>query len=66
MLGRIGAKFWGQNFRTFKILLNDTMPDHSIDEVSFRLQWTTKEEIFKNTDSINLHIPLTQKPKIDY
>ncbi len=63
-VGRIGARVLRRLkvFGTPEILLNDIMPDHSIDG-SFKVKWTTKEEIFKNADLISLHIPLTPKTK---
>ena len=49
-------------FGTPKILVNDVMPDHTIDGY-LKVHWTTKNEIYKNADLISLHLPLNTKTK---
>ncbi len=63
-VGRIGSRVLRRLkvFGTPKILLNDIMPDHSIDGV-MKVEWTTKKEIYKKADLISLHTPLTRQTK---
>ena len=59
-VGRIGARVLRlmKGFGTSKILVNDIMPDRELD-TEFKLEWTSKENIYKEADIISLHIPLT-------
>ena len=63
-LGRIGTSVLHhlRGFGTPKLLLNDTMPNHEIDR-QFKVEWVTKEEIYKQADVITLHLPLTKQTK---
>ena len=59
-VGRIGTRVLRliKGFGTSKILVNDIMPDRELD-TEFKLEWTSKENIYKEADIISLHIPLT-------
>ena len=59
-VGRIGTRVLRlmKGFGTSKILVNDIMPDRELDS-EFKLEWTSKENIYKEADIISLHIPLT-------
>ena len=63
-VGRIGSRVLRRlkPFGTPKILVNDVMPDHTIDGY-LKVHWTTKNEIYKNADLISLHLPLNTKTK---
>ena len=63
-LGRIGNRVLRlmKGFGTSKILVNDIMPDLKLDK-EFKLEWKSKEEIYKEADIISLHIPLTSLTK---
>jgi D-3-phosphoglycerate dehydrogenase / 2-oxoglutarate reductase len=60
--GRIGGKVLRRtkSFGTPKILVNDINVDHNLGR-EFKLDWVTKEEIYKNADIVSLHLPLTKK-----
>ena len=59
-VGRIGTRVLRlmKGFGTSKILVNDIKPDRELDS-EFKLEWTSKENIYKEADIISLHIPLT-------
>jgi len=59
-VGRIGTRVLRlmKGFGTSKILVNDIMPNRELDS-EFKLEWTSKENIYKEADIISLHIPLT-------
>lgn len=59
--GRIGARIIRRvkAFGTPTILANDLSPDNSIDG-DVKINWVSKEEIYKNADLITLHLPLTK------
>jgi len=63
-VGRIGKGVLGhlQGFGSPKIMVNDVSIK---DEVSdkFDVEWSSKEEIYKQCDIISLHLPLTGKTK---
>jgi len=63
-VGRIGTHLLRciKGFDTLQILVNDIMPD---DELSreFKLEWVTKEQLYKEADIISLHLPLTHLTK---
>ena len=62
--GRIGSRVLRrtQAFGTPTLLVNDLMPDHELDK-TMRINWSTKNEIFVNSDLITLHLPLTKLTK---
>lgn len=66
-VGRIGARVLRRmkGFGTPRILVNDIMPDHELNRElkEFKLEWVTKEQIYKEADIISLHVPLTQLTK---
>lgn len=63
-VGRIGTRVLRRTkaFGTPKILVNDTMPDYELNR-EFKLDWVTKEQIYKEADIISLHLPLTHLTK---
>jgi len=63
-LGRIGTRVLNRlrSFGTPKLLLNDILPNSEIDR-QFKVEWVTKEEIYKQADVITFHIPLTKQTK---
>jgi D-3-phosphoglycerate dehydrogenase / 2-oxoglutarate reductase len=62
--GRIGTCVLKRlkGFGTSKILVNDIVPNHELDG-ELKLEWTSKEKIYKEADIISLHIPLTHLTK---
>jgi D-3-phosphoglycerate dehydrogenase len=63
-VGRIGERVLNRlsAFGTPRLLLNDTLPRSEIDR-KFKVEWVTKEEIYKQADVISFHLPLTTKTK---
>ncbi len=63
-MGRIGASVLKRlkGFGTSKILVNDIVPNLELDS-EFKLEWTSKEKIYKEGDIISLHLPLTHLTK---
>ena len=63
-LGRIGAGVLQhlQGFGSPKILVNDTVPNHSLDQ-RFNIEWTDKEAIYLRSDIVTIHTPLTAQTK---
>ena len=63
-LGRIGTRVLNRlrSFGTPKLLLNDILPNSEIDR-QFKVEWVTKEEIYKKADVITFHLPLTKQTK---
>jgi len=63
-LGRIGTRVLNRlrSFGTPRLLLNDTMPNSDIDR-QFKVEWVTKDEIYKQADVISFHVPLTGQTK---
>jgi len=62
-VGRIGSQLI-QNLSGFgckKILLNDLNPSSDIDRQHKNIYWTSKEAIYRESDVITLHVPLTKK-----
>ena len=61
-LGRIGRRVLNHlnGFKCREILLNDLIHDHQITS-SNTIRWVNKEEIYRNSDLISLHIPLNKK-----
>jgi D-3-phosphoglycerate dehydrogenase / 2-oxoglutarate reductase len=60
-LGRIGTGVLKMlnGFGTSNILVNDIERNHEL-ESKFKLDWTSKEKIYKEADIITLHVPLTK------
>ena len=63
-VGRIGTGVLKRlkGFGTSKILVNDIEPNQKLDNV-YKIEWTSKEKIYKEADVISLHLPLTQLTK---
>jgi D-3-phosphoglycerate dehydrogenase len=63
-VGRIGAGVLKMlnGFETSTILVNDIEQNHELDS-KFNLNWTSKEKIYKDSDIISLHLPLTHLTK---
>jgi len=61
-VGRIGGRVLRrlQPFGTPRVLVNDILPRDNI-VPDLKLEWVGKEEIYKNSDLISLHLPLTNK-----
>lgn len=63
-VGRIGSRVLRRmtGFGTPRVLVNDLQPNYKqIPE--FKLEWVTKEEIYREADVITLHLPLTHLTK---
>ncbi len=63
-LGRIGTRVLNRlrAFGTPRLLVNDISPNAELDR-KFKLEWVDKETIYKESDIISLHIPLTKSTK---
>jgi D-3-phosphoglycerate dehydrogenase len=63
-VGRIGARVLRrtQGFGTPRLLVNDVLPNLDLNR-EFKLEWVSKELIFKQADLISLHVPLTLRTK---
>ena len=63
-VGRIGTGVLKRlkGFGTKQILVNDIETNRELDG-KYKLEWTSKEKIYKEADIISLHIPLTQLTK---
>ena len=63
-LGRIGSRVLNRLavFGTPRLLLNDISADPELDR-KFKLEWVDKETIYKESDVISLHVPLTATTK---
>ncbi len=63
-VGRIGAGVLRRTkaFGTPRILVNDLMPNYELSR-EFKMEWVTKEQIYKEADIISVHLPLTHLTK---
>lgn len=63
-LGRIGSRVLNRlrSFGTPRLLLNDILPNSELDR-QFKVEWVTKETIYREADVISLHVPLTVHTK---
>jgi D-3-phosphoglycerate dehydrogenase len=63
-VGRIGTRVLRRTrgFGTPNIMVNDIMPNYQLNR-EFKLEWVTKEHIYKEADIISLHVPLTKITK---
>ncbi len=59
-MGRIGTKVLNhlKGFGSPKILVNDIYPNSQLGQ-EFNIKWADKEQIYKESDIISLHTPLT-------
>ena len=64
-VGRIGSRVIRrtQPFGTPKFLVNDINPSKRSDLIDFKLDWVSKEKIYKEADIISIHTPLTSETK---
>jgi D-3-phosphoglycerate dehydrogenase len=63
-MGRIGLGVMSrlQGFGCKKILVHDIKPNHAL-ENAFDFEWTDLDRIYKESDVISLHVPLTKLTK---
>ena len=63
-LGRIGSRVLNRLavFGTPRLLVNDISPSVELSK-KFKLEWVDKETIYKESDIISLHVPLTHATK---
>jgi len=63
-LGRIGKRVLNRlsAFGTPRLLVNDIAPDPELDR-KFKLQWVDKDTIYKESDVVTIHVPLTSVTK---
>ncbi len=63
-LGRIGVRVLNRlsAFGTPRLLVNDIMPNKELNH-KFKLEWVDKETIYKESDLISLHVPLSRLTK---
>ena len=63
-LGRIGSRVLNRLsvFGTPRLLINDLSPNPDLDR-KFKLEWVDKETIYRESDVISLHVPLTRSTK---
>lgn len=63
-VGRIGARVVEmlQAFGNPRLLVNDIAPNETLDK-KFNIEWTDKETIYKESDIVSLHVPLTAQTK---
>ena len=63
-VGRIGAGVLQhlQGFGSPKILVNDINPDSNLNK-KFNIEWVDKDTIYKQSDIITIHTPLTAQTK---
>jgi len=63
-MGRIGGRVLRrtQAFGTPRLLVNDIVPNNNSNK-QLKLEWASKEQIFKEADIISLHVPLTKLTK---
>ena len=63
-LGRIGERVLNRLvvFGTPRLLVNDISPNSVLDR-KFKLEWVDKETIYRESDVISLHVPLTKATK---
>lgn len=62
--GRIGSRVLNHlsGFCPARVLVNELTDDLVLD-YPFKIEWASKEEIYKNADIISLHIPLTKQTR---
>ncbi len=63
-LGRIGTRVLNRisGFATPRLLVNDLLPNSDLDR-KFKLEWVDKETIYRESDLISIHVPLTKTTK---
>ncbi|MDB3917358.1 phosphoglycerate dehydrogenase [bacterium] len=63
-VGRIGSRVIRhlQGFGSPKILVNDILPRHTLDQ-DFNIEWVDQDEIYQQADIVTIHTPLTPQTK---
>jgi D-3-phosphoglycerate dehydrogenase / 2-oxoglutarate reductase len=63
-VGRIGSGVIRhlQGFGSPKILVNDILPRHTLDQ-DFNIEWVDQDEIYQQADIVTVHTPLTAQTK---
>ncbi len=63
-LGRIGTRVLRRlsSFGTPRLLVNDVLPNLQLNR-EFKLEWSSKDVIYREADVISLHLPLTSRTK---
>ena len=63
-IGRIGTRVLRRlkSFGTPRLLINDVMPNLELNR-EFKIEWASKDVLYKQADLISLHVPLTQSTK---
>lgn len=63
-MGRIGSRVLRRTraFGTPGMLVNDILPNYELNR-EFKLEWVSKERIYREADVISLHLPLTELTK---
>lgn len=63
-LGRIGKRVLNllETFGTPRLLVNDIVTDKEIGR-KFKIEWVTKDTIYREADIVTCHVPLTTKTK---
>jgi len=64
-VGRIGLGVLEHltGFGSPKILLNDISPDHKLDQKYNNIEWVDKKTIYRQSDIVTIHTPLTTQTK---
>jgi len=64
-VGRIGSRVIRRTkpFGSPRVLVNDINPSRKSDLADFKLEWVSKEKIYKEADIISIHTPLTSATK---
>ena len=64
-VGRIGGRVIRRtkSFGSPRLLVNDIDPSKRSDLIDFKLDWVSKEKIYKEADIISIHTPLTNVTK---
>ena len=63
-VGRIGTRVLRRikSFGTPRLLINDVMPNLELNR-EFKIEWASKDVLYKESDIISIHVPLTQNTK---
>lgn len=68
-VGRIGGRVLRRvsAFGSPRVLVNDLVPNHGVAD-ELKLEWVDKETVFRESDLVSLHLPLTAQTKnlVDY
>jgi len=63
-VGRIGTRVLRRlkSFGTPRLLINDVMPNLELNR-EFKIEWASKDVLYREADLISIHVPLTQNTK---